>query len=171
MAQDYVTTECARLLQQKGFPLRKVYKDNGDRPLFYDLPKEHPDWSRCNAWYIPTLWEVQQWFRNECGIKILPRTEMRKEEYRVDIYDECRCFSPIGWYSSYEEALHEGIMEALKLCEIEHAKSVKSIRTESGIVENLRKRYGGEITLTELSEQLWLEEENLTKGESKDLFI
>lgn len=171
MSKDYVTLECARLLQQKGFPLEKVYKDNGDRPLFYGLPKEHPDWSQCDAWYYPTLWEAQKWLRNECGIKILPRTERCKEDYRVDIYDECRCFSPICWFSSYEEALQGGIMETLKLCEIEHAKAAKTIRAESEIVENLRKRYGGKITLTELIEQLWLEEENIRKGESKELFI
>lgn len=170
MEQDYVTIECARLLQKKGYPLKEVYRDNGERPLFYELPKCHPDWHKCNAWYLPTLWEVHQWFRKECDIRILPRTEIRKEEYRVDVYEGCHCFSPIGWFSSYEEAMQAGFIEALKLLEIEHIKTVYTIRKEFEIVENLRKRYGGDITLVELSEQLWLEEENLTKGENKELF-
>ena len=116
MGQDYVTLECARLLQKKGFPLQKVYKDKGDRPLFYSLPKEHSDWSRCDAWYYPTLWEVQRWFREEKGIHIVVQTifDNSKAVYMgsiVSIAGNCLLTYSYG----YEEALQDGIMGALNL--------------------------------------------------------
>lgn len=125
MAQDYVTIKCARLLQKKGFPLLKVYRNNGDRPLFFDLPKEHPDWSQCDAWYYPTLWEVHQWL-------------MKKKGVFVHVWWHCRmpdctgCFqfaveellqggdshSNFKDYPEYPLALQAGIMDALKLFEL-----------------------------------------------------
>ena len=44
--EDYASFELTRVLKQKGYPLVKV-KDNGDKPLFYDLPKDHPNWNDC----------------------------------------------------------------------------------------------------------------------------
>lgn len=113
--EDYITKECARLAQQKGFPLRKVYKDNGDRPLFYDLPKEHPDWSQCDAWYYPTLWELQRWLRETHSVNIsilLSHTGWRLQTQEVicgELFERKR-----GEYPTYEAALQAGIMKALK---------------------------------------------------------
>lgn len=64
MNEDYVSTKLARKLQQKRYPLKKVYRQDG-APFFYDLPQDHPDWSQCDAWYLPTIWEVLKWLREE----------------------------------------------------------------------------------------------------------
>ena len=56
--EDYASFELTRVLKQKGYPLVKVVKDNGDKPLFYDLPKDHPNWNDCDAWYTPTLYDT-----------------------------------------------------------------------------------------------------------------
>lgn len=64
MSKEYVSKELARKLQEKGYPLKKVYRQDG-APLFYDLPQDHPDWSQCDAWYLPSIWEVLKWLREE----------------------------------------------------------------------------------------------------------
>ena len=68
--EDYASFELTRVLKQKGYPLVKVVKDNGDKPLFYDLPKDHPDWSDCEVWYKPTLYQVQKWLDTQHGILV-----------------------------------------------------------------------------------------------------
>ena len=64
MSKDYVSKELARKLQEKGYPLKKVYRQD-EAPLFYDLPQDHSDWSQCDAWYLPSIWEVLKWLREE----------------------------------------------------------------------------------------------------------
>lgn len=64
MSKDYVSKELAKKLQEKGYPLKKVYRQD-EAPLFYDLPQDHPDWSQCDAWYLPSIWEVLKWLREE----------------------------------------------------------------------------------------------------------
>lgn len=119
MEQDYVTSECARLLQKKGFPLKKVYKNNGDRPLFYDLPKEHSDWSQCDAWYIPTLWEVHQWLMTKQGIfvHVWPNARLTSVfNFAVeDMLIERGRHTNLKDYSEYPIALQDGIVDALNL--------------------------------------------------------
>lgn len=114
---DYVNKECAILLQKKGYPLQKVYKDNGDRPLFYDLPKEHPDWSSCDAWYIPTLWDVQWWFR-EIGWEVVASFSYQKKVWGYQVGDMSKSSDSIMAYDykypTYESALQEGIIKALE---------------------------------------------------------
>ena len=65
---DFVTSEIVKKLKEKGYPLLKVRKQNGD-PIIYDLPEEHPDWQNCDAYYIPTIYQVLKWLR-EKGIHI-----------------------------------------------------------------------------------------------------
>lgn len=122
MAQYYVTSECARLLQKKGYPLQKVYKNNGDRPLFYDLPKEHPDWNKCDAWYIPTLLEVHQWLMTKQGIFVHVWWYVRMPDcnsffkYAVeDMLQEKEKYTNMKDYTEYAFALQAGIMKALNL--------------------------------------------------------
>lgn len=122
MVQDYVTVECARLLQKKGYPLRKVYKNNGDRPLFYDLPKEHPNWSQCDAWYIPTLWEVHQWLMTKQGIFVhvwmygrMPDCTSVFNFAVEDMLLERGRHTNLKDYSEYPIALQDGIVDALNL--------------------------------------------------------
>ena len=66
--EDFVTSEIVKKLKEKGYPLLKVRKQNGD-PFIYDLPEEHPDWQNCDAYYIPTIYQVLKWLR-EKGIHI-----------------------------------------------------------------------------------------------------
>lgn len=70
MNEDFVSSKLARKLQEKGYPLKKVYRQDG-APFFYDLPQDHPDWSQCDAWYLPSIWEVLKW--------------LREREIRIDI--------------------------------------------------------------------------------------
>lgn len=117
MAQDYVTVECARLLQKKGYPLQKVYKNNGDRPLFYDLPKEHPDWSGCDAWYIPTLWDAKLWLI-EKGLEVVAYYSNWNQSWRYDVNDVSKSTDSIlefgNDYRKFTEALQAGIMKSLE---------------------------------------------------------
>lgn len=127
MLEDYVTIECARLLQQKGFPLEKVYKDNGERPLFYSLLKEHSDWSRCDAWYYPTLWTVRRWLREEMKLYVLAtiycfiQGEKETHAWGYEIIN-LESYESKAWnydkFNHYETALQAGIMKALELIEI-----------------------------------------------------
>ena len=73
MKEEFVTGELARKLLEKGCPISKVYKDEGGRPLFYDLTKDHPNWQDCDAWYVPTVAQVLLWLREE------PPTKAKKE--------------------------------------------------------------------------------------------
>ena len=57
------------LAKEKGFPLRKVIKQDG-RAFFYELPQSHPDWANCDAWYLPTQSLLQRWLREEKKIHI-----------------------------------------------------------------------------------------------------
>lgn len=125
MTTSYVTAECARLLQKKGYPLRKVYKDNGGVPLLYDLPMEHPDWNQCDAWYIPTLWDVHQWLMTEKGIFVDVWWYFRMPDrtgcfqYSVDdMLQERDRHTALKDYTEYRFALQAGIMDALKLFEL-----------------------------------------------------
>lgn len=71
MKEEFVTGELARKLLAKGCPISKVYKDDGTRPLFYELPKDHPDWQDCDAWYVPTIAQVLLWLRKEKKIYVV----------------------------------------------------------------------------------------------------
>ena len=71
MKGDFVTGELARKLLAKGCPISKVSKDDGTRPLFYDLPKDHQDWQDFDAWYVPTVAQVLLWLREEKKIYVV----------------------------------------------------------------------------------------------------
>lgn len=118
MAQDYVTIECAGLLQKKGYPLEKVYRQNGIRSLFYDLPKEYPDWSQCDAWYIPTLWDAKLWLL-EKGLEVVAYYSNWKKAWTYDVNDMSKTIDSImdfGYdHRKFTEALQAGIMKALNL--------------------------------------------------------
>ena len=72
MKKEFVTRGLARKLLAKGCPISKVYKEDGTRPLFYNLPMEHPNWQDCDAWYIPTVEQVLLWLREEKKIYVIP---------------------------------------------------------------------------------------------------
>lgn len=117
--EDYVSSDLARALKKKGYPLVKVVKDNGDKPLFYDLPKDHPDWSNCDAWYKPTLYQVQKWLRKEHKVYIMiDRSWSMMDSWNYYIVINNDFDNPVQQTSvpnrPYDQALQDGIMEALK---------------------------------------------------------
>ena len=70
MLRDEICTyELCKLAKEKGFPLRKVIKQDGSA-FFYELPQSHPDWANCDAWYLPTQSLLQRWLREEKNIHI-----------------------------------------------------------------------------------------------------
>lgn len=69
--EDCVTFEIAQKLKEKGYPLLRVIKQNGN-PIIYDLPKNHPNWQNCNAYYIPTISQVLKWLRDEKKLYVEP---------------------------------------------------------------------------------------------------
>lgn len=120
MNEDYVSKELARKLQQKGYPLKKVYRQD-EAPLFYDLPQDHPDWPQCDAWYIPSIWEVLKWLRErETRIDIVVYPIDRStafiggEIYTISIYIDRERNIEINRngkdkYRTYEQAALAGI--------------------------------------------------------------
>lgn len=67
--EDFVTPEFAQKLKEKEYPLSRVIKQNGNL-VIYDLPKNHPNWQDCKAYYIPTIFQVLKWLREEKDIFI-----------------------------------------------------------------------------------------------------
>lgn len=117
--EDYVSSDLARALKKRGYPLVKVVKDNGDKPLFFDLPKDHPDWSNCDAWYKPTLYQVQKWLRKEHKVYIMiDRSWSMMDSWNYYIVINNDFDNPVQQTSvpnrPYDQALQDGIMEALK---------------------------------------------------------
>lgn len=116
MSKDYVSKELARKLQEKEYPLKKVYRQDG-APLFYDLPQDHPDWSQCDAWYLPSIKEVLKWLREKHATHIeilLGRNGWYFEIIQYEYYEEekeydCKLKTISVIYDSYEETAIAGI--------------------------------------------------------------
>ena len=117
--EDFVTSEIVKKLKEKG--LLKVRKQNGD-PIIYDLPEEHPDWQNCDAWYIPTIWQVLKWLREEKKISVEKNVGMHPYKRDVCWYCTIVRFSESGVreildnfgetcnvFDSYEDAAISGI--------------------------------------------------------------
>lgn len=73
MNEDFVSFELAKKLKEKGYPMTEIPTggiDNRNIPILYDLPKEHPNWQDCKAWWVPTISQVLKWLRDEKNIHI-----------------------------------------------------------------------------------------------------
>ena len=80
------------------------------------LPK---DVMTANFIDAPTLWEAQKWLREEKHIEVLVLSKgMVGAPYDVQVYTEDYSISDDKEYSTYEDALSEGIKEAVKILSI-----------------------------------------------------
>lgn len=86
--EDFVTSKIAKKLQEKGYPMVEIPiggRDNRNVPVLYDLPKDHPNWQNCKAWWIPTISQVLKWLREEKKI-YLELVIIAEGVYMCDIY-------------------------------------------------------------------------------------
>ena len=107
--EEFVTSEIVKKLKEKDYPLLKVRKQNGD-PIIYDLPEEHPDWQNCDAYYIPTIYQVLKWLREAKKIHVTVIAEYEDWfEYRItQLIKNTRC-SGTTVYKTYDDAILAGI--------------------------------------------------------------
>ena len=119
--QDYCDKEITFALLKTTFPILPISIQNKPGvPIYYELPKDHPDWCNCKAYYAPTLYSVQQWLMT-MGIFISPRIYLYRDSnfddkpsWECTIYVEWNSIKVIGKSLSYQDALKLGIKEGLK---------------------------------------------------------
>ena len=114
MKEEFMPESLARKLLLKGCPLSKVYKDNGDSPLFYEKPIGDPGWSSCDAWFLPTIAQVLKWLREDKKFNVNMRLYAKDGWYfTVQDYKGEPLYSQLTdtdeLYMSYEEAALAGI--------------------------------------------------------------
>lgn len=129
--EDYVSLEVAKLLKEKGYhePCKSAYDRDGNIGEYTSVK----DWNAEYDWTFsrPTLYEAQKWIREEHKLHIevgmygdysTDADGNKVDEYfcwGFDVYNKTRMYKSLydddGGYNSYEEALNEGILEALKL--------------------------------------------------------
>lgn len=105
--EDFVTSQMTKKLKEKGYPLLKVIKQDGN-PFIYDLPEEHPNWQNCDAWYIPTIAQVLKWLREEKRIEANGCYVYEEQQWlgyvcEMDI-PNVNGFHTLEYRKSYEEA-------------------------------------------------------------------
>lgn len=128
--EDYVSLEVAKLLKEKGYnePVLSQYSKQGSVWNCYE-PENFNESEGCFS--RPTLYEAQKWLRNKhnlhidvgmCGDYATDADGNKVDEWdfwTFDMYStenfSHHIFDCFGQYDTYEEALNEGILEALKL--------------------------------------------------------
>ena len=155
----FVSIECSRLLKDLCYDGKISGKHVEKIP-----GTEREEWDDGAFMYVTVtdvvtypkvhIYDAQSWLMETYNIKVLPRTEIRKDEFRVDIYEGCHCFSPVGWFVSYEDAMRAGINEALKLIQEKEARDERSSLTKDirRIFEEAERRNNGYHMLPFLSE-------------------
>lgn len=121
--EEICTYEVCKLAKEKGFPLRKVIKQDGCA-FFYELPQSQPDWANCDAWYLPTQSLLQRWLREEKDIHISINYQQGVDEecpsYDYSVYRwpiNTDAFVSEKWkdgYSTYELALEDALKYTLE---------------------------------------------------------
>jgi hypothetical protein len=109
----FVTYEIGEKLKEKGYPMAEIPTggiDNRNIPVLYDLPKEHPNWQDCKAWWVPTISQVLKWLREEKKVHIIIPASF-DEGYWWEVRDFNREISEysVVEYTSYEESAIAGI--------------------------------------------------------------
>ena len=111
--EDFVTYEIAKKLKEKGYPMEEIPTggiDNRNFPILYDLPKEHPNWQDCKAWWVPTISQVLKWLRDIKTISIEPcATPHNCWYYMIKCKGEIKATYMNNKYKTYEQAALAGI--------------------------------------------------------------
>lgn len=138
--EDYVSLEMAKMLKEKGYPqeynVGTLCRIQNKANLYYENTRIITQGDLENAWCIfnevyPTLYDAAKWLRNKhklhidvgmCGDYATDADGNKVDEWdfwTFDIYYtenfSHHIFDCFGQYDTYEEALNEGILEALKL--------------------------------------------------------
>lgn len=127
--EDYVSLEVAKMLKEKGY----------DEPYETEVNIYLGTWAYCDYDHVgarnsnlpsnkasyPTLYEAQKWLRERgVFIEVMPhyshKYEIVEYEYKITTYfllmgKPCKWAKSKEYYEKYEQALNEGIKEALKL--------------------------------------------------------
>lgn len=109
-ANEYCDRETCFELKKLGYPWEPIkVRDGRAAPVYYELPKDHPKWRDCNAYYAFTIYEAHTWMRKQLGYYIEVAClggiwESVLVDEATNIVEECKL--GIG---SYEEALLRGI--------------------------------------------------------------
>lgn len=116
----FVTYEIGEKLKEKGYPMAEIPTggiDNRNIPILYDLPKEHPNWQDCKAWWVPTISQVLKWLRDKKRIFIQIKIG---DAWAYDIYkftSSGRFYAGIDGsfyiYKTYEHAALAGIKDVI----------------------------------------------------------
>lgn len=131
--EDYVSLEVAKLLKEKGYneycaAYYHLNWENMTEEECFEVAPNHDFRNKDNGYRVgaPTLYEAQKWLRNKYNIHIIVETDYNNMySLKCSNSQDCEmCIeldrlpkedSEIYIYKSYEEALNEGILEALKL--------------------------------------------------------
>ena len=122
MEEDLVEKKTAKLARQAGFS-EKCYWYLCPQGRFRN--KTELDWNSINVPYehssLPTQSLLQKWLREVHGIEVIPSPSFKRKSYGCEVYHYTEKnetgYVPIelGSFKTYEEALEEGVQEALKL--------------------------------------------------------
>lgn len=121
--EDYVSLEDAKLLSQKGFnECARSFYDSYGNFSFTRVPMNHNFYSSDHSVYsAPALYDVQKWLRKNHNIHIVIDNSasgygwfLYKADNGTRIADYAdKGPNDGGCWDTYEEALHEGILESL----------------------------------------------------------
>lgn len=126
--EDYVSLECAKLLEEKGFNeyCGAYYHLNWDdmtEEECFEIAPNHDFRNKDNGYRVgvPTLYEAQKWLREKHNIHIDVRCTayckpLNRCDYMCEVFalsDHIFCDTKV--FHKYEEALNEGILKALQL--------------------------------------------------------
>lgn len=116
LQEDFCSQELYKLLIDKGCPLEKVRRQDG-RPIYYTLPRDHPDFFNCDAYYIPTHASIMKWLRDKYTVVInifgrpIGNTGRIKYDFSVETQEDDHL--EIKDFFSYEEAVEAAILYVL----------------------------------------------------------
>jgi hypothetical protein len=121
--EDYVSLEVAKLLKEKGFnwPCEYFYSKIYDRIISIigdDLSRATYEYIGKENILIPSLWDTHKCLREEHNIIVgITCNSTNEWYYSIIVFNSITCktiYVSEKPYKSYEEALNNGILKALK---------------------------------------------------------